>query len=176
MSADPLLGEIMTVGFNFAPRGWAKCEGQLLAISTNQALFSLLGATFGGDGRTTFALPDLRGRSMRGVGNGPGLSFVGWGQKGGSTTETLTTANLPSHNHTATLFGETAAASVGNPEGNMLASHLAYAPPVPADNKPMASDSIQIEHTGSSLPFDIQGPFLGLYICIAMQGVYPSRS
>lgn len=176
MSADPLLGEIMTVGFNFAPRGWATCSGQLLAISQNSALFALLGTAFGGDGRTTFGLPDLRGRTMRGTGQGQGLNDVRQGQKGGSTTETLTTANLPAHSHTATLFGETASGTLRNPAGNMLASHQGYAAPVPADNKAMAQESIQVGHTGGSLPFNIQGPFLGLFICIAMQGVFPSRS
>ena len=83
-SSDPFIGEIMTVGFNFAPRGWAFCEGQLLAISSHTALFSLLGTTYGGDGRTTFGLPDLRGRVPLGVGTGPGLPSVGWGEKLGT--------------------------------------------------------------------------------------------
>ena len=124
MSSNPLIGEIMTVGFNFAPRSWALCQGQLLAVSSNTALFSLLGTEFGGDGRTTFALPDLRGRLMKGVGHGPGLTTVRQGQRGGHDSVTLTVAQLPPHNHTATLFAEDAGPTSGNPEGNMFASHL----------------------------------------------------
>ncbi len=176
MSTNPFIAEIMPIAFNFAPRGWALCDGQLMAISSNTALFSLVGTTFGGDGRSTFGLPDLRGRMMKGVGNGPGLSSVQWGQKGGAENHTITVNELPSHNHTVTLHGETAAASVGNPQGNMLASHLAYAPPVAAENKAMASDSITCGNTGGGQQMSLKNPYLGLYMCIALFGVYPSRS
>ncbi|MCB0630228.1 MAG: phage tail protein, partial [Lewinella sp.] len=96
---EPFLGQIQPFGFNFPPRGWAFCDGQLLAISSNTALFSLLGTMYGGDGRTTFALPDLRGRSIVHIGTGPGLSHITQGEKGGRENVTLTTANMPSHNH-----------------------------------------------------------------------------
>jgi len=100
--SEPFLGEICWIGFNFAPRGWALCDGQLLSISQNDALFSLLGTTYGGDGRTTFGLPDLRGRSPIHVGQGPGLSNYQWGQKGGVETVTLTINQMPSHTHAIT--------------------------------------------------------------------------
>jgi len=96
---EQFLGQIQAFGFNFAPRGWAKCEGQLLPISSNDALFSLLGTTYGGDGRTTFGLPDLRSRSIVGVGQGPGLSSIRQGQMRGTEHVTLTGSNLPSHSH-----------------------------------------------------------------------------
>lgn len=176
MSTNPFIGEIMPVGFNFAPRSWALCNGQLLAISSNTALFSLLGTAFGGDGRSTFGLPDLQGRMMKGVGNGPGLGNVSWGQKGGAENHTLNIAEMPSHNHTVTLHGETAPASANNPLGNMLASHPGYAPPVPADNKVMASDSVTCGNSGGNLSFSLKNPYLGLYMCIALFGTYPSRS
>ena len=99
MSAEPFIGEISMFGGNFAPRGWALCDGQLLPVSQYSALFSLLGTTYGGDGRTTFALPDLRGRTPKGVGNGPGLQSVIWGERGGKEQTLITAANMPSHSH-----------------------------------------------------------------------------
>ena len=101
---EPFIGQIQAFGFNYPPRGWAKCEGQLLAINAYQSLFSLLGTTFGGDGRTTFGLPDLRGRSIVGMGNGPGLGDVRWGEKGGAENHTLTAAQIPSHAHGVKLL------------------------------------------------------------------------
>lgn len=178
MSTNPYLGEIMIVGFNFAPRGWELCNGQLLPISQNSALFSLLGTAFGGDGRTTFALPDLRGRSMVGVGTGPGLDTINWAERGGDYEVTMTTNNLPSHNHIAELHGENALATDANPDGRMLAGHKAYAANngVAGDNKIMNAASIVVQNTGAGLPIQTRNPFLGMYICIALQGVYPSRS
>lgn len=104
---DPFIGQIMAVGFNFAPRGWALCDGQLLTISENVVLFSLLGTTYGGDGRTTFALPDLRGRVAIHAGNGPGLSSYNLGNKGGAENLTLMQSQMPRHNHSANLTFET---------------------------------------------------------------------
>jgi len=98
-SLDPFIGQIQAFGFNFAPRGWSLCDGQLLAISSNTALFSLIGTAFGGDGRTTFGLPDLRGRTAVHVGRGPGLSNITWGQRGGRENVNLTIQELPAHNH-----------------------------------------------------------------------------
>src|ERR1044071_219623 len=100
--SEPFVGEIRMVGFNFAPRGWAFCNGQQLPIAQNSALFSLIGATYGGNGTTTFALPDLRGRVPVGIGQGPGLTNVTLGQKFGGETNTLTVANLPAHSHSIT--------------------------------------------------------------------------
>ncbi|EDM67137.1 hypothetical protein PE36_08901 [Moritella sp. PE36] len=108
---EPFLGSTMTFGFNFAPRGWAFCHGQIMPISQNTALFSLLGTTFGGDGRTTFALPNLQGRSQVHVGNGPGLSSIHWGQRGGAELKVLNVSEIPSHTHTATFDGSKASAT-----------------------------------------------------------------
>ncbi|MCH9697119.1 MAG: tail fiber protein [Gammaproteobacteria bacterium] len=176
--SEPYIGQLMTVGFNFPPRGWALCDGQQLAISSNTALFSLLGTTFGGDGRTTFDLPDLRGRSAVGVGNGPGLSNISWGEKGGTENLTITTSHMPSHNHSVSLHGETAVADSKNPDSRMLAlaAENIYASPVAADDRTMASASIQQQNVGGGQPINSRNPFLGLYVCIALTGVYPSRS
>lgn len=173
--SEPFIGEVMMVGFNFPPRGWATCEGQLLPISQNTALFSLLGTTFGGDGRTSFGLPDLRGRSAIGRGNGPGLNPVTWGQRGGRDTVTLTTTQLPSHNHA--LEAEAASGTVKTASGNLLADTTVDTPYVPGNTRPnaqMASDAIGF--TGGGQPFNIQDPYLGMYYNIALVGIFPSRS
>lgn len=174
---EPFIGQICLFGFNFAPRGWAKCEGQLLPISSHSALFSLLGTMYGGDGRTTFGLPDLRGRSAVSAGTGNGLANVRQGQMGGAQSITLTQNNLPSHTHTATLHAESAAGTSANPNGKMLAGESnAYAAPNPNDNKTMASESIVVNPTGGQQSFSNLDPYLGLNYCIALEGVFPSRS
>lgn len=170
--AEPYIGQLMTVGFNFAPRGWALCDGQILPISQNTALFSLLGNTYGGDGQTTFALPDLRGRSVVGFGNGPGFSNIGWGQKGGSQSMTLTTNQMPNHTHS--LEAEGAPAEVNNPTKAMLGGHKGYVKPGTSPNIEMSNQSIT--STGGGQPFSIQDPYLGMYVCIALVGIFPSRS
>ncbi|AXQ29313.1 phage tail protein [Solimonas sp. K1W22B-7] len=190
--SEPFLGMISIFGFNFAPRGWAFCNGQILPIAQSTALFSLLGTTYGGNGQTTYALPNLQGRMPMHFGNGPGLSSRNLGEMGGTESTTLTQAQMPSHSHTATvtvtasLYGETATASALNPLNNMLASpavgnHI-YAPPVAADNKLMAADSIKASGTatiglaGGNQPFGIMPPFLALNFCIALEGIFPSRN
>jgi microcystin-dependent protein len=172
---DPFLGQINAIGFNFAPRGWALCDGQLLPINQNQALFSLLGTTFGGDGRTTFALPDLRGRTAIHVGSGPGLSHYAWGQRGGHEETALLSANLPSHDHQLMVSNNVATTDSG--KGNYLAkktlgNDLIYETAAPT----RALGSEAISNTGSSVPFDTRSPYLGIYHCIALQGIFPSRS
>ncbi len=169
---EPLLGQIQAFGFNFTPRGWAKCDGQLLAISGNSALFSLLGTTYGGDGRTTFALPDLRGRSGRHQGTGPGLSTVNIGQKAGSEQHTLIASEMPSHNHVFNL----GAKEEGNsdiPSGTFIAGDGTTAFGTSADSQMAANSTL---NTGGSIPFSIQNPYLGINYCIALQGIYPSRN
>ena len=156
------------------------CSGQLLSIASNEALFSLLGTIYGGDGRTTFALPDLRGRSMVHFGNGPGLSPITIGEKGGNESTTLTVNNMPTHNHTATLHGETAVADSGNPNNRMLALTQAtgniYASPVAAEDRIMASESIVVGNNGGGQSFSNRSPYLGVNVCIATVGIYPSRN
>jgi len=165
---EPFIGQIQAFGFNFAPRGWAMCEGQLLPISQNTALFSLLGTTFGGDGRTTFALPDLRGRSIVGIGNGPGLSTISWGERGGAENHTLSVAQMPSHTHN---IGVNAAAGE---EANPTGKHIAGITDGFAENA--TGNLAAPTSAGGNQSFGIRSPFLGINVCIALQGIFPSRS
>lgn len=176
---DPFIGQIILFAGNFAPRGWAFCEGQLLAISSHDALFSILGTTYGGDGRSTFGLPSLRGRTAIHAGTGPGLSPRPLGQKSGMNSVVLNTNELPHHTHTATLHGENAAASSPNPAGNMLGAtpnNPAYAAVTAGNDKAMGSGSIIVNHSGGNLAHNNMQPYLGLNYIIALVGVYPSRS
>ena len=182
---EPYIGQIQPFAFGFAPKGWSTCEGQLLPISQYTALFSLIGTTYGGDGRTTFALPDLRGRAMVGQGRGPGLSLISWGEMGGTETITLTSLNMPAHTHvataTSTLYVESVQGTKINPTGRMIAGHdNAFNDPDPAANTPLYNESISTEVNvgvaGGSQPFNKRDPFLGIYICIAMVGIFPSRN
>ncbi len=177
--SSPFIAQITGFGGNFAPRGWAFCEGQLLSISQNQALFSLVGTIYGGDGRTTFALPDLRGRSMVGPGQGPGLNSVRLGARGGAETVTLNSTQMPSHSHTATLHSEDADAVTSRPVNNMLAKSGAdtiYAPFDAAANRAMSSESITVANSGGNQSFPIRDPYLAVYWIIALLGIYPSRN
>lgn len=177
---EPLISEIRLWPANFAPRGWAFCHGQLMPISANSALFSIIGTTYGGDGVNSFALPDLRGRVPVGEGAGPGLSPNRLGQKGGQEHVTLTQANLPSHNHTATLHAEGAVSTSGNPTGNMLGivtgNTDVYAQPDPAEEVAMNPASITVSNAGGGQSFDNEQPYLVLNFIIALEGIYPSRS
>lgn len=164
--SSPFLGEIRMFGGNFAPRGWSLCQGQLLSIAQNDALFALLGTTFGGDGQTTFALPDLRGRIP--VHQGPG--FIA-GQLSGSETVTLTTQQIPSHTHTP--FANKAAA--GTDPTNSLPGGGAgawFAPGTPAI--PMAANMIGI--SGGNQPHDNMMPYLAVNFIISLEGLFPSQN
>ena len=172
--ADPLLGEIMLVPYNFAPRGWTLCQGQLLAISSNTALFSLLGTTYGGDGRTTFGLPELRGRYAMSSGTGPGLSPRSLGQRSGAEQVTLSETQMPSHTHTPQLRASEEASDTGKPEGNVLASGPVYH--TGAATHDMGSSSITSANAGGGQSVNNMPPFLVLNYCIALQGVFPSRN
>lgn len=181
---DPFLAEIVMFGGNFAPRGWAKCEGQLLPISQYSALFSLLGTMYGGDGRTTFGLPDLRGRTPIGVGNGPGLSNYRQGPGGGHEQVYLNLTNLPSHTHTATgtIMGSftppSGGANSGTPAGNNFSSSASNIYSSNAANVDMAAGgvSVTIGNTGGNIPFSVVQPWCAVQFIIALQGVFPSRS
>jgi microcystin-dependent protein len=172
---EPFIGQIQAFGFSFAPRGWALCEGQLLPISQHSALFSLLGTTYGGDGRTTFGLPDLRGRASFQFGQGPGLSNHPIGQKGGAETVTLTAATMPTHTHVVTLKGTDAAASQSKPENNHLASGNIYAP-AGGGLVSLAGDASTAAETGGNGAHQNMPPFLAINFCIALEGVFPSRN
>lgn len=170
---EPFIGQIQAFGFNFAPRGWAMCEGQLLPISQNTALFSLLGTTFGGDGRTTFGLPDLRGRSIVGMGNGPGLSNISWGERGGSENHTLSTAQMPNHNHSVQVGVNTSVGTEPDPTGILANQPNAYAED-PTSGAHLGG--VTQSNVGGGQSFGIRSPYLGINVCIALQGVFPSRS
>lgn len=174
--AEPYLGQVYLVGYNFAQRGFAFCDGQLLPISANSALFSLLGTTFGGDGVTTFALPDLRGRTPIGRGHGPGLSVRSMGQRGGLEDNTLTVAEMPSHNHAPTLHAELNPPATASPAGGMLSLTNIYAPVDTSEDVQMASNAIRSNNVGGNLPVNNMQPFLVMNYEIALQGLYPSRS
>ncbi|MGB1216681.1 MAG: phage tail protein, partial [Saprospiraceae bacterium] len=163
------------VGFNFAPRDWANCDGQLLAISSNTALFSLLGTMYGGDGRTTFALPDLRGRVPLHVGNGAGLSGYSQGQRGGFESVTLNVNQLPSHNHS--LFVSTDLGDTNVPAtGKVLADAGEFDKDFGNSTNLTALDSSSIGNTGANQSIENRPPYLVLRAVIALQGVFPSRN
>lgn len=171
---EPFIGEMMMTGANFCPRGWTDANGQLLAVSQNQALFSLLGTTYGGDGRTTFGLPDMRGRVAIHTGQGPGLTNRKQGGKGGMETHTLNVNELPSHTHN--LMASNATATSKAPNGKVLAKakRNVYAPSSPGSLSQLAP--ISIGTVGNSQPHNNMQPFLTIRYCIALQGIYPSRN
>ncbi|QBG37193.1 phage tail protein [Litorilituus sediminis] len=170
---SPMLGEMKWVAFNFAPRGWAKCEGQLLAVSQNSALFSLLGTIYGGDGRTTFALPDMRGRIMVHAGNGPGLTPRRLGEKSGEESHTLSTATMPNHSHT--VMATSNAANSTAPDSAVVASQR-RSKYFTTNTSNVNMDSTAISNTGGSQPHNNMAPTNTLTCIIALQGVYPSRN
>lgn len=168
------IGQISVFGNNFCPRNWAPADGQLLPISQHNALFSILGTIYGGDGRTTFALPDLRGRAPIGEGFGPALGTILLGERGGAESKTLVLSELPSHSHSVNVTN--AIGDKGGPGSDFLAAggpgHRMYHDGPP--NKTM--DPAMIADTGGNLPFDLRDPYLGMTWCIALTGIYPSRS
>ncbi|MEH6538405.1 MAG: tail fiber protein [Psychroserpens sp.] len=170
---ETFLGQILAFGFNFAPQGWAKCDGQLLQVSQNTALFSLLGTQYGGDGRTTFALPDLRGRSGVHVGNGPGLPTVQIGQKSGNTQINITTANMPNHNHDVKVAVNTGAGDDPTSTG-IIASHVGGFSEDPTSGAILGG--LTQNTVGSGQAISHRSPFLTINYCIALVGIYPSRS
>lgn len=183
---EAYLSMIAMYGCNFAPRGWMMCSGQILNISTNTALFSLLGTTFGGNGQTTFALPDLRGRVPMHWGQGPGLTPRNLGDMSGTESTTMTSNQMPMHTHgataTSTLYAETAQSTARNPEGNMFATPTApiFAAPDPASNRAMGAESVQTTVTvapaGGGQPIPLVQPFLAVTFCICTEGLFPSRN
>jgi microcystin-dependent protein len=175
--ADPFVAEIRIFPFNFAPKGWAFCDGQLLPISQNTALFSLLGTTYGGDGKSTFALPDLQGRAPMHPGQGQGLSLHDLGEESGSESVTLLNSEIPVHNHTVGRALDqpgnvmTPVGSIWAQGGTARAVVNVYNPGPPT--AAMKADVIQ--PTGGSLPHNNMQPYLTLNFCIALQGVFPAR-
>jgi microcystin-dependent protein len=171
--ADPFVAEIRIFPFNFAPKGWAWCDGQLLPLSQNTALFSLLGTTYGGDGKSNFALPDMQGNAPMHPGQGPGLSLHDLGETGGSDTVTLLESEIPSHNHN---FVASQADGISRlPAANLAANMIGvngYAAPGPI----VAMDPNALTPAGGDQPHNNLMPYLTLYFNIALQGVFPPRT
>jgi microcystin-dependent protein len=172
--SDPFVAEIRVMPYNFAPRGWAMCDGQLMPISQNTALFALLGTTYGGNGKTTFALPDLRARFAMSAGSGPGLSPRELGQAVGQASVALSPGQMPTHTH-ALRAGVTPAST--SPAGNVMAPTASGGGNVyraPGTVAPMAASAIGV--AGSGAAHENRQPYLGLTFCIALQGIFPPRS
>ena len=169
---EPFIGQIQIFGFNYAPRGWAQCNGQLISIAQNTALFSLLGTMYGGNGQTTFALPDLRGRFPLHVGQGPGLPNYTQGEVSGIDTVTLLTQNLPAHTHPFQLSAAEEGTSE-TPQGNYIAGSGTNGFAA-SSNVAMAANNTGI--TGSNIPISVKNPYLCINFCIAMEGIFPSRN
>lgn len=175
--SEPFVAEIRIVGFNFAPRGWAFCDGQLLAVSQNTALFSLVGTTYGGDGRSTFGLPDLQGRAPMHPGRGPGLTERRLGETGGSATAPLDESRMPSHTHilmasNASTDEEGESTPAGNATGVPEIANAIYGPL----NNPVDMASQALPAVGGSQPHNNMQPYLVMNFVIALVGLYPSRS
>ena len=180
---DAYIGEITTGGYNFCPRGSTRTDGQLLAINTNQALFSLVGTTFGGDGRTTFGLPDLRGRVTVGRGTLPGGSNYNLGQRGGVEQSTISVNQMASHSHTATIQTQTAAPDTPRPVGAAITAQPGNVfnntvNPGPVGMQPnfMNPKTLYVVPTGGSQPVNNIQPVLAIQKCINLTGVFPSRN
>ncbi|QYG91873.1 phage tail protein [Iamia sp. SCSIO 61187] len=170
--SEPFLGEIKMVGFNFAPRGYALCNGQLLSIAQNSALFALLGTTYGGNGQTTFALPNLQSRVPMHFGQGPGLSSRVMGEQAGTENVTLLSTQMPQHNHL--VNASTGDSSSKNPSGGVMGG---TASPIYATGSPNAQmNPVTIGFAGGNQPHENMPPFLVVNFIIALQGIFPSRN
>jgi microcystin-dependent protein len=173
--SQPFVGQIIAVGFNFAPVGWALCQGQLLPISENETLFNLIGTTFGGDGQTTFGLPDLRGRAALGVGQGPGLGQYVLGQPGGVESAALTSSQIGSHTHG---LSAAATATTSTPSSSVVLGTPAAATPIYATSGAGATLTAGAVSTtpGGGLPHENRQPSLTINYIISLFGIYPSQS
>lgn len=183
MSTEPFIGEIKIFAFNFPPRDYQTCDGQLLSIAQNTALFSLLGTTYGGNGQTTFALPDLRGRSAIHQGTGPGLPSYSIGQLGGSPNATLSLANMPQHSHAATGLNVRIPVTSASEDSVATNNYIGNAVndtfgPVASATDSLASPVVSgnTAPSGGSQPFSIENPYLTVNYSIAIFGIFPSRN
>ena len=185
MSTEPFIGEIKILGFNFAPLGYATCQGQIMSIAQNTALFALIGTYYGGDGQVTFGLPDLQGRVPIGQGQGAGLPLRTMGEEGGSTTATLVTSNIPPHLHTLGAAvvkqkASTANADETSPAGNVPANttDASYSGNGASPNTFTGGTVVSgtTDATGSGQPIGIMNPYLTINYSIAVEGIFPSRN
>jgi len=185
MSTEPFIGEIKILGFNFAPRGYQTCSGQILAISSNTALFSLLGTYYGGNGQTTFALPDLQGRMPIGQGQGPGLPDYVLGERAGTPTVTILTTNMPPHVHTlnavsAKLKASSSLADESSANGNFLATSSTSIYSGNGATTGVYTGGVELsgntDIAGSGVPIGIMSPYLVINYSIAIEGIFPSRN
>lgn len=177
--ADPFVAEIRIFPFNFAPRGWAFCDGQLLPLSQNTALFSLLGTTYGGNGKSNFALPDLQGRAPMHPGQGPGLSLHDLGESGGSDTVSLLESEIPSHSHAISMSNaQSDEEGLKNPIGAAFGRQVGTNPiyVAQAGNPVVAFAPEALSPAGGDQPHNNMMPYLTLTFCIALQGVFPPRT
>jgi microcystin-dependent protein len=181
MASQPILGAIFIFAGNFAPRGYQLCQGQLLPIAQNTALFSILGTTYGGNGTTNFALPDLRARAPIGQGTAPGLAPVNLGQSAGNQNVTIQPSNMPAHNHLVNV--STVAAAQASPQNNFLAPPIDSTPAAGTGYNTAATAGVTLAPTAVSVagqtapgPLSVQNPYLGINYIIAMQGIFPSRN
>ena len=173
--AEPFIGQIITAGFNFAPQGYATCDGQLLSIAQNTALFSLLGTTYGGNGTTTFALPDLRGRVPMHQGQGSGLTNRTMGEMSGSESHTLISNEMPQHSHAVNV--SSAAANNRSPANNYLAMESQNRTSTYTSNAPNATlNTSSVAIAGGGQPHNNMQPYLVINFCIALEGIFPSRN
>jgi microcystin-dependent protein len=172
--ADPFVAEIRIFPFNFAPKGWAWCQGQLLPLSQNTALFSLLGTTYGGDGKSNFALPDMQGNAPMHPGQGPGLSLHDLGETGGSETVTLLDSEMPAHSHTWTASNQDGTDQ--SPVSELFAGGVGGVSTYAAPSAIQQFNFQTLSPAGGSLPHNNMQPYLTLYFNIALQGVFPPRT
>lgn len=176
---EGVIGYVTMFAGNFAPKSWAFCQGQIINIASNTALFSILGTTYGGNGTTTFALPDCRGRRVVGAGNGPGLTPYALGQKGGQETLTLNVNQMPAHAHammiTATPKSYGDAGAEESPEGAMYALNGSGYAPIGGTPMKGYTTLVQMSNTGADYPFEILSPYMGLNYIICQYGVFPAR-
>lgn len=175
---EPFIGQIQALGFNFSPRGWAFCDGQLLPISQYTAVFSLLGTTYGGDGQSTFGLPDLRGREIIHPGQGPGLSNISWGEVGGRESVVLAISNMPTHTHAAAVALGAGLANTSTGTGNNFATNTGGSSIYNsgAQGNAMAAGNVTVAAVGGNQAFNNRNPYLGIYMSIALEGIFPSRN
>jgi len=173
---DPFVAEIRIFGFNFAPKGWAFCDGQILPISQNTALFSLLGTTYGGDGKSTFALPNMQGNVPMHPGQGPGLSLHDLGEEAGSETVTLLVSEMPAHNHNLMAQVQPAGSNTADNASSLARSAGGSAFKATPFGNTTSLDFNAMTPAGGSLPHNNMMPYLTMNFCIALQGVFPPRT